>query len=206
MKILAVSDFMDPLFSTLDRGSPFDGVELILSCGDLPPEYLRSLAEAFRVPLYYVRGNHDRRLGIAVPGGGSCIHAQVVRHRGLAILGLEGSRWYNGGPHQYSEAQMRGFFRQVRPVLRPLRRRGDRLDIVLAHAAPRHAGDAEDPCHRGFQTFRTMIDRYRPRYFIHGHIHRRFGDPAQRVITVGDTRVINASGYHLLEVEHEASG
>ncbi|MBN1837305.1 MAG: metallophosphoesterase family protein [Spirochaetales bacterium] len=201
MKILAVSDFMVPMFSSLEPPSRFQGVELILSCGDLPPEYLSSLAGAFQAPLYYVRGNHDRRTGISLPGGGSCIHAQVVRYRGLSILGLEGSRWYNGGPHQYTERQMRGFLRRARSELP----RRERLDIVVAHAPPRDVGDAEDPCHQGFQSFRRLIERSRPRYFLHGHIHRRFGEAAERIIRIGDTEVINASGYHLLEVEEGAS-
>ena len=37
----------------------FAGVDLIISCGDLPPEYLTSLVDAIGAPLYYVGGNHD---------------------------------------------------------------------------------------------------------------------------------------------------
>ena len=52
MKILSVSDYVEPLL--YDRFEPgrFTGVELIISCGDLPPEYLAFLANAFGVPLY----------------------------------------------------------------------------------------------------------------------------------------------------------
>ena len=189
------------MFSELGRGSPFSGVELILSCGDLPPEHLRLLAEAFGVPLYYVRGNHDRRLGLTVAGDGSSVHAQLVQFRGVSVLGLEGSAWYNGGPYQYTESQMRGFIRRVRPALR----RNGRLDVVVAHAAPRDLGDAPDPCHRGFRAFRKLIERYRPRYFLHGHVHRRFDDPSERVLRYGDTQVVNCSGFHLLELEEDAA-
>jgi Icc-related predicted phosphoesterase len=196
VKILSVSDFMDPMFSQVGGDNPFAGVELILSCGDLPPEYLNSLAAAFQAPLYYVRGNHDHRLGPAVAGAGSGIHAQLVHHRGLSILGLDGSRWYNGGPHQYTEGQMRAFIRRLRPLLR----REGTLDIVVTHAAPRYIGDADDRCHRGFRSFRSLIQRYRPRYFLHGHVHRRFDQAAERVTTIGSTRVINTSGFYLFEV------
>jgi Icc-related predicted phosphoesterase len=74
-------------------------------------------------------------------------------------------------------------------------------DIVVAHAPPRHVGDAEDRCHLGFETFGELIVKYRPRYFIHGHIHRNFENDADRLLQVGDTRVINAYGYVVLDYE-----
>ncbi|GAH23092.1 unnamed protein product, partial [marine sediment metagenome] len=44
MKILTVSDRVESiLYDRFDEGQ-FPGVNLILSCGDLPPEYLSSLA------------------------------------------------------------------------------------------------------------------------------------------------------------------
>ena len=36
-----------------------EGVDLILSAGDLHPEYLEFLVTVSNVPLLYVRGNHD---------------------------------------------------------------------------------------------------------------------------------------------------
>ena len=59
MKILTVSDRVESiLYDRFDAGR-FPGVNLILACGDLPPEYLSFLAASFNVPLYYVLGNHD---------------------------------------------------------------------------------------------------------------------------------------------------
>ena len=34
-------------------------IDLVLGAGDLEPSYLGFLADAFGVPLLYVRGNHD---------------------------------------------------------------------------------------------------------------------------------------------------
>ena len=35
-------------------------------------------------------------------------------------------------------------------------------------------------------------DRYRPRYFIHGHVHLNYGQDLPRLSSYGDTQVINA--------------
>ena len=199
MKILAVSDFIEPLSSDLLKGDIFSDVQLIISCGDLPPDYLAALSKTFAAPLYYIRGNHDIRYESSPPKNCYDIHAQVVSFGELSILGLEGSHWYNGRPLQYSEAQMRQIVRFLRPRLR----RQGILDMVVAHAPPRRIHDGEDLCHRGFQVFRRLIDRYQPKYFLHGHIHRRFDDPQERITRIGRTRVINCSGYYLFEYANE---
>src|SRR5215471_15859877 len=56
-RVLAVADEVaDALYGdTLDRLKP----DLILSCGDLPFEYLENLVTRAGVPLLYVLGNHD---------------------------------------------------------------------------------------------------------------------------------------------------
>jgi Icc-related predicted phosphoesterase len=77
------------------------------------------------------------------------------------------------------------------------------IDVVVAHAPPRFINDAEDLCHRGFRCFRWLIDKYQPDYFIHGHIHRHFSDPSERMSVVDATKVINTYGYHILEIETE---
>jgi Icc-related predicted phosphoesterase len=199
MKILVVSDFIEPLSSDLLRGNIFSDVQLIVSCGDLPPDYLSALSKAFAAPLYYIRGNHDIRYESSPPKNCYDIHAQVVSFGELSILGLEGSHWYNGRPLQYSEAQMRQIIRFLRPRLRKQKK----LDIVVTHAPPRHIHDGEDLCHRGFRAFRRLIDRYQPKYLLHGHIHRRFDSPEQRITLIGRTRVINCSGSYIFKSEHE---
>jgi len=199
MKILSVSDVIKPgLFqhSASDSFADVD-VDLILSCGDLPPEYLSRLVNSFKAPLYYVRGNHDIRYDEKPPQGCRDLHGMLVKNRGINILGLEGSLWYNGGPYQYEEWQMRAIIRRLRPTLWW---RGG-IDVVITHAPPRHIHDAEDPCHKGFECFRRLIEKYQPSYFIHGHIHREFPDPSERITVVDTTKVVNTYGYFLLEIE-----
>jgi uncharacterized protein len=196
MRVLTVSDRVESvLYDQFDRRQ-FEGVELILACGDLPPEYLSFIATGLDVPLYYVRGNHDLRYAAKTPRGCINLNADLVGFGGKNILGLEGSRWYNGGPHQYTEDQMRWKIKRLRP--RIWLKGG--VDIIITHAPPRHIHDAEDRCHRGFKSFRWLIERYSPQYFIHGHIHANFTDPSQRITVVKHTKVINTYGYHLLDV------
>lgn len=199
MRILTVSDTV-----VSDLKDPVDpeflkGVDLVLSCGDLPPEYLASLAARTGAPLYYVLGNHDIRHSGPMPAGCLNLHGRVLKYGGLRLLGLEGSRWYNGGPNQYTEKEMQ---RMVRGLRAPIRRAGG-VDIVITHAPPRHIHDAEDPCHIGFESFQALIDLYEPRYFFHGHIHRLFENPADRITIVNRTKVINTYGFYLLDISSE---
>jgi len=199
MRNLTVSDRVEPLLYENFDATRFPDIDLILSCGDLPPEYLTFLAVSFNVPLFYVRGNHDIRYTATPVLGCGNLDGQLVRYRGVNILGLEGSRWYNGGPIQYTESRMRKKISSL--WFKIWWSKG--IDIVITHAPPRQIHDAEDLCHRGFKSFRKLIDRYQPGYFIHGHIHTHFDNPEQRVTKIQKTRVINTYGYHLIEVPHE---
>jgi len=197
VKILSVADVVDPILHQNAGSEPYSDIDVIVSCGDLPPEYLSRLVHAFKAPLYFVSGNHDIRFNEKQPVGGLDLHSRLKSIGGIRFLGLEGSHWYNGGPYQYTEGQMRAIIRRLRPTLWW---RGG-VDVVVTHAPPRHIHDAEDPCHRGFESFRWLIDKYQPNYFIHGHIHTHFADPADRVTVVDATKVVNTYGYNLMEIE-----
>jgi uncharacterized protein len=200
MKILTISDRVEPVLSTAFTPDRFVGIELVLSCGDLPPEYLSFLADALRVPCLYVKGNHDVRYESKPPVGCTDLHAKLLWFQGIKLLGLEGSRWYNGGPQQYREREMKRMIRSLRPRLWM----GKGLDIVISHAPPRHVHDEEDPCHRGFRSFRWLIEKYSPKYFIHGHTHALFTEPSQRITIVNKTKVVNSYGYCILDIDADS--
>jgi Icc-related predicted phosphoesterase len=197
MRILTVSDYVEPFLYESFEPDRFQAIDLILSCGDLPPEYLSFLVHTFKVPLYYVRGNHDIRYDTKPPEGCTDLHSRMIEFQGLKFLGLEGSRWYNGGPNQYTEKQMRKIIQQLRPGL--WWRKG--VDIIFTHAPPRQIHDAEDLCHRGFRSFNQLIDRYAPAYFIHGHIHASFNSQDERITLVNQTRVVNSYGHFVFEID-----
>jgi uncharacterized protein len=196
LKILAVSDFIDKSLTEQVENRTLAPVDLIVSCGDMPPEYLSFLRDRLDRPLYYVKGNHDIRYSPVNPVGCKNIHSRLVRFQNLNILGLEGSIWYNGGENQYTDKEMKKI---ISRMWFSLWRKGG-VDIVVTHAPPRHIGDAEDRCHMGFDSFVHLIKKRAPGYFLHGHIHREFDSPEDRVSRVNTTQVINTCGHTIIEV------
>jgi len=190
-----VSDRVDPLLYEPGSYKCLKGIELILSCGDLPSEYLTYLVTVFNVPLFYVKGNHDRGYESNPPQGCIDIHGRVGVHKGIRILGLEGSKRYNGGALQYTENQMILKSWKVRPKI--WWRKG--VDIIISHSPPRGIHDRKDPCHSGFRCFEKLIHRYAPEYFIHGHIHTNFKNRGYRKTIVDKTAVINTFGYYIFD-------
>ena len=200
MRVLTVSDRVEPVLYDQFNPHLFERIELVLACGDLPPEYLSFLSDRLDAPLYFVCGNHDLRHDARPPMGCTRLTHDLVEFNGKKILGLEGSRWYNGGQHQYTEQEMRWKIQRLRPQI--WWRKG--IDIVITHAPPRHIHDAEDRCHRGFNSFRWLIEKYSPAYFIHGHIHAHFTDASQRITRYNHTQVINTFGYYILDIDEGA--
>jgi Icc-related predicted phosphoesterase len=197
MKILSISDRVEPfLYDRFDADKKPD-VDLILSCGDLLPEYLTFLTRALNVPLFYVKGNHDIRYDTKAPEGCVNIHGKLVQFNGIKFLGLEGSRWYNGGAYQYTEKQMKKIIRGLKTSIWW---QGG-VDIIISHAPLRHVHDAEDRCHRGFKCFHQLISRYAPEYLIHGHIHALFHKPFERITTLNKTKVVNTYGHFFFEID-----
>lgn len=196
MKILAVSDEESPALWDYYQPSRLKDVDLILSCGDLKAEYLSFLVTMGHAPLLYVPGNHDQAYAAHPPEGCDCIDGKLVVINGLRILGLGGSLRYNGGPYQYTEQQMRW---RIRRMWFQIQRAGG-VDIVLTHAPVRGCGDEENITHRGFIAFLRLIERYSPRYLIHGHVHMRYGANPTRIHQVGETTVINACERYYLEL------
>ena len=196
MKLLLISDKESPYLWDYYQPGRLDGIDLILSCGDLKASYLTFLVTMGRAPLLYVHGNHDVAYEKAPPEGCECIEDKLVVVQGLRILGLGGSPLYSGGPHQYTERQMA---RRVRRLRWSLHRAGG-VDIVLTHAPARGYGDGEDYAHRGFESLLPLLDRYEPRYLVHGHVHTSYGANRPRVLQRGGTTIINACERYLLEI------
>ena len=190
MKILVLADTADKaLWDYLDRRL-LEGVELVLSCGDLPAEYLSFLTCFTHAPIYYVHGNHDTGYDTKPPEGCECVDDDIVVFNGVRILGLGGSMRYRPNqPYMFNEKEMA---RRVRKLRRKLRKHKG-FDILLAHAPALGVGDMEDLPHRGFQVFLDLMDRYKPRYLVHGHVHQEYSALGfARERKYGDTTVINA--------------
>ena len=190
MKILVLADTADKaLWDYLDRRL-LEGIDLVLSCGDLPAEYLSFLTCFTNAPILYVHGNHDTGYDTNPPEGCECVDDEIVVFNGVRILGLGGSMRYRPNqPYMFNEKEMA---RRVRKLRRKLRKHKG-FDILLAHAPALGVGDMEDLPHRGFQVFLDLMDRYKPRYLVHGHVHQEYSALGfARERKYGDTTVINA--------------
>lgn len=196
MKILALAD--EECTALWDYYIPgrLDGYDLILACGDLKPEYLSFVVTMAKCPVLYVPGNHDERYEKKPPLGCDPLDCHYVVYNGVRILGLGGCLRYRPGAHQYSESQMR---RRIRKLwLQLWLYKG--VDIVVTHAAPAGLGDGADPAHFGFETFRYLLDKYRPMCLVHGHVHMNYGQDIAREIDYNGTRVINAYERYAFEI------
>ena len=99
MKLLLLSDKESEYLWDYYRPGRLDGIDLILSCGDLNSKYLSFLVTMSGKPLLYVHGNHDKTYDRNPPEGCDCVEDRLVTVKGLRILGLGGSVEYSGGPH-----------------------------------------------------------------------------------------------------------
>ena len=196
MKILCIAD--EELTIFWDRYVPgrLREYDLILSSGDLKAAYLSFIVTMARAPLMYVHGNHDTGYAVTEPEGCDSIDGQIVEYRGLRILGLGGCLWYRPGAHQYSEKEMR---KRIRKLRWQIAKYGG-VDIIVTHAPPRGVGDGEDRAHQGFESFLELMDAYRPRYLLHGHVHLSYGRDRTREREYHDTKVINVCEKYVLEI------
>lgn len=212
MKILALSDeVVDSLYrpEIKDR---FGNVDVILGCGDLPYFYLEFMVTLLGKPLYYVHGNHDKPVQYLSDGrminraeGCEDIENQAVRAQtpggDLLLAGLGGSLRYNQGVHQYTQSEMSQRALRLTPALLLNRARYGRfLDVLITHAPPRGIHDGADQAHIGFEAFLALMDRFRPRFLLHGHSHVYRND-AVTITRYHETQVINVYPYRLIEFE-----
>lgn len=197
MKILAIGDEESAyLWDHFDK-SKLKDVDLIISCGDLNPNYLSFLVTLYAIPVLYVHGNHDGKYEMFPPEGCTCIEDQIYVYEGIRILGLGGSMRYTGGTHQYTEKEMK---KRVRKLWFQLWRHGG-FDILVTHAPAYQLNDGRDLPHQGFRVFLDLIEKYRPKFFLHGHVHMSYGRNQKRYDRYQDTHVINAYERCIFEFE-----
>lgn len=188
VRILFLADEPDKGLWDFFEKEKLEGIDIIISCGDLPPQYLSFLATYFKGPVLYVHGNHDDCYEKTPPGGCISIDGNVFVYEGIKIAGLGGCMEYNKGGHQYTEKRMK---KRVKKLKRRIAlKRG--LDILVTHAPAADLCDSKELPHRGFKCFYKLLDKYHPSVFAHGHVHMNYNYKQPRVCEYGETTVINA--------------
>lgn len=206
MKILVIADEENKgLFDYYDPIRTKD-VDLIISCGDLHREYLEYLVTMTNVPLLYVRGNHDRDYSKNPPQGCVDIDDKIYDFRGLRIMGLGGSMRYQPGSDMYTEKEMEHRISKMRAAM--TLRNG--IDLLVTHAPAAGYGDLEDLPHRGFHCFNSLLEQWKPKYMLHGHVHKTYDANFKREYEhPSGTHIINCYDSYYLEIgqdEHPAKG
>ena len=210
MKVLAVSDQIAENLYTPSVAGRLGKIDAILGCGDLPYYYLEYLMTMLNAPLLYVHGNHDPlaeycgRDGAsqkAGPDGGENVHLRSTTVGGTLVAGLEGCIHYRpSDAYQYTQNEMWLMTASLAALLAPNRLlHGRFLDVLVTHSPPFGIHDGHDNAHVGFKSFLTFMRVCRPRYLLHGHVHR-VHDVAPSVTQFGATTVINVYPYRILEV------
>jgi Icc-related predicted phosphoesterase len=212
MRILTVSDKVEPVLYGPYIRERVGKIDLVLACGDIPYHYLEYIVGLLDAPLYYVHGNHDKeipqpsmidsaelKIGFSWADN---LHMRKVNHAGLLIAGLEGCRMYNpGAPFQYTESEVRRqVFRLGQRLLFNRVKYGRYLDILITHAPARGIHDGDDLPHRGFESYLTFLRRYQPMLMIHGHQHVYNRNEITETEYYA-TRIINTYGYRVIELK-----
>ena len=231
MKILCVSDYVDPLIYNQNVKEIFPDIDAIICAGDLPMDYIDFIVSVFNKPTYFIFGNHNLKdfgfyhkidspqgqqeymerkhhgSGAKYMGFKTSVEniftikdSVTGKERPLLMAGVSGSLKYNNGLCQYSDFEMKlKLIKMIPKLLKNKKKYGTYLDIFLTHATPRHIHDHEDPCHKGFECFNWFIEKFKPTYMIHGHIHL-YDMREERIGVYNDTTVINAYAHHILEI------
>ncbi len=200
MKILIVADHENKFIWEHFDASRFSDIDCIISCGDLKNEYLSFLVTMINKPLFYVHGNHDVAYLKNPPEGCESIEDRIIEFQGVRILGLGGSMLYGGDktssapPFQYTEKAMRKRIQRLRYKL--WRNKG--FDILVTHSPAEGVCDGKDLCHKGFHCLLDLMERWKPKYLLHGHMHMGFGK-GKRCVQNDKTTVFDAYEYYILD-------
>ncbi len=207
MKILALSDQVSKAIYNTRICERFGDVDLVLSCGDLPYSYLEFVATMLDAPCLFVHGNHDALeytsggQVLTSPGGWMDVDGRSVWVKGIIVAGMEGSMRYKPrAPYQYTEQEMLVKVLRLAPRLAMNRLLyGRYVDVLITHAPPLGIHDGKDWPHRGFRVFRDLMERFRPRYLLHGHKHI-YGPETWRT-RHQQTEVINVYPFRIIEFD-----
>jgi len=216
LKILCISDQIDPLVYTPSIKERFSDIDLILSAGDLPLDYLDFIISILNKPLFFVFGNHHteelnhykRIWNVSLTEnddecyycGAIHLGTKVKKEGNFILAGLGGSMRYNKGSNQFTDFQMLVEIIKLLPrLLLNKIFHGRYLDILLTHSPPKGIHDKNDMCHSGFKSYLWFMKTFKPKYLVHGHIHL-YDLSDVRCTRWKNTMVVNAYSHYVINL------
>jgi len=180
MKILAAADIhgaqyrLNILLNNIQRYSP----DLVVICGDItefgPGEVAKNFLDQIPVDTIAISGNIDTPdviKGINDSKATNIEFKKVVK-RGIAFIGI----------NSVDENQMLSFFDDNKKLL-------DEQSVLVTHVPPFNTQDKIFMGkHGGSKELKNIVDKFKPRLVLSGHIHE---DPGYSKIN--DTIVVNCS-------------
>lgn len=202
VRILAVSDEEVRSFDFESNRAALKPVDAIVACGDLDASYLCFLGDAFRVPLLYVAGNHDRGANweASRPALPRRLDGRVERIGDLLVAGLS---WPGPRKGRAARDDLAAWGQALRLAVRSVLR--GRPSILLSHVPPLGLGDTpEDQYHRGFAAYRWLCRFISPVVWLHGHT--AMAAASSWHVKANGTTLVNVTGAVLVELGVAADG
>ena len=200
-RVMVIADMVHPYVYRAGFPAGLPDIDLVLAAGDIPGHFLEFLASCLTVPVVYVPGNHKDEYindghGPERPRGVINAQGRVITAAGLRIAGWGGVPKYREGENQYTPLQARWGLGKLAWQAR----KG--VDILLTHAPPEGPHAGSDYAHRGCSAINRFMEKRRPPLVIHGHIHEYEGKKIAYTDKATGAQVINAYGYHMLELAY----
>lgn len=185
LKILAAGDIhgSSSLTKKLSAKAEKEHVDLVILCGDITsPLETKNLLKPFKdkgQKVLLIPGNHDSFATIdflAELYGMKNIHGYSVKYKDVGIFGAGGATGFDTSDKELFDTLKKGH-----DALK-----GTEKKIMVTHM---HAKDTKSEFSgiHGSQGIRMAVEKFKPEFLIHSHIHEASGLEER----IGKTRVIN---------------
>lgn len=158
MKALVFSDLHGYYASRLPKKNP----DIVFILGDISWSEVRNIDEMYKCPKFGVLGNHDRPdlfEGTSIVN----LHGKMINYNGIVIAGFGGCPVYNSRNYgQYREVDASRFVDSL----------SSKVNLFISHSNAQFSANLNfKDSHRGFSSFAKLIEKHKPAYFLHGHLH-----------------------------------
>lgn len=185
MKVLVIADHRPKIDISfvVER----EGIELIITLGDLTREDIIALTTITNIPKIGVYGNHCSGTYMSELGIWN-MHRKFWDFKGYRFGGFEGCVRYKDNPQavMYTQEEANSLMKNFPYV-----------DIFISHCPPRGINDEDEVAHQGFDALRTYLDRKRPKIWLHGHTYPTAETLVKNYST---TRIEYVSEYKILDL------